>query len=277
MIQGTLCRVTAITSLTFALGACQAQVDPDYRGEPLATFHGTLITDQPAATGSVEPVLLWVLHDGTRSMLTASSVSVSGDFPATFTLTVYSPPPAEVLQSVPPGWTSAPSTRHTGWIAAIRSSADKNHITAADIRGVALEAEVAYFTENDEATNAMFGWPNRPGYHLRRKEGGDLNALIACEAGGVCSPPDPSLEGRFMFPIYQEVFSRCVQLVPDAIICGSARTEPACATIDWTQRQIDYETRNCDQYYQQYVPNPADLDMPLTIRLGTTFAEAFMY
>ena len=53
------------TLLTTGLMACSAQVEPDYRGEPLATVRGALVTGEQAAPSEVDAALVWVTGNET--------------------------------------------------------------------------------------------------------------------------------------------------------------------------------------------------------------------
>ena len=110
-------RLMTTGALSIALGACQGQADPQYKGEKLASISGTIESsstnlpstlvaglqwhwaspDNLALTVTYEGRCFTVVHAQPDDLLT--TVPVQGDFPSKFTLDVFSPPPADALDA----------------------------------------------------------------------------------------------------------------------------------------------------------------------------------
>lgn len=87
---------TSLLSLSLLAGAaCDAQVDSEYRGEPLATLSGEVVA--LASTSAVNASLVWSNFAQNGDTYLAAEAPVSGEFPAQFTLDVFLPPPTELL------------------------------------------------------------------------------------------------------------------------------------------------------------------------------------
>jgi hypothetical protein len=90
-------RFTCATLLLLGLPACGAQVPPDYRGEPLATLHGNIVSQLKGGVPDSDVALLWPdWSKGDASgtyHTTAVRVPVQTELPARFTLTLFEPPP----------------------------------------------------------------------------------------------------------------------------------------------------------------------------------------
>jgi hypothetical protein len=89
--------------LPLLLTACDAQVGSDYPGEVLVTLRGTIVNElDPAPAGPIDLLLVW--NNGTDSLSTVESypteTAVSVSFPATFTMSLFSPPPAISLNDL---------------------------------------------------------------------------------------------------------------------------------------------------------------------------------
>ncbi len=59
MLSASPSRPLALTLLGLGLAACGAQAAPTYRGEPLATLHGTVTSSNSALTPPVDAALVW--------------------------------------------------------------------------------------------------------------------------------------------------------------------------------------------------------------------------
>lgn len=90
-----------ILALLIACGAaCDAQVDADHRGSALAALSGTIRNTRTLPVGEAEVVALWYV-DGPVDRAVSDAVGVAGSFPSRFTLSVYEPPAADVLNDYP--------------------------------------------------------------------------------------------------------------------------------------------------------------------------------
>lgn len=78
-------------SLVVPLTACDALVDGDHRGTPLATLSGTVrnLRTQPVENAEVSAV--WSVY-GDGDTIEFETIAVDGGFPAAFTLSLYTPP-----------------------------------------------------------------------------------------------------------------------------------------------------------------------------------------
>jgi hypothetical protein len=193
-----------LAALPFA-AACSSQADTQYRGEPLATITGTV---QPQANvpppGPSNVALLWAedcygpnakpaecaprRHLGTH-------VPVQGQFPASFTLSVYTPPPDERMIDCGPGRIAV------AVIAVVKQEADTSNLQMSDIVGATIEFEVLYADRDIGSVrrgapcDGILPGPISAGYHLARKRSeSDMMALAqasdACweQCHGDCDP-----------------------------------------------------------------------------------------
>ena len=97
-----------------ALFSCDGQVDTDYRGEPMMTLAGKVVSSAMPLGSEVVPAFVFRRQEVTdwdyRSQLPAATQSnyfirgeVSGSFPNAFTMTVFDAPPASVLKPMVKG------------------------------------------------------------------------------------------------------------------------------------------------------------------------------
>jgi hypothetical protein len=87
-----------VLAMLAPLAACDSQVDSDHQGDALAKIGGSVRNTRslPIAEGS-EIVVVWQNSSGTPDLTGADSVEVQGSFPAQFTLSIYEPPAANLL------------------------------------------------------------------------------------------------------------------------------------------------------------------------------------
>ena len=79
-----------------SLTACDAQTDPSYGGEPLATVRGTItseLDDPPELVAS----LVWEVWTTQGDSAASAQVPVTGSFPAAFTMELLAPPADDML------------------------------------------------------------------------------------------------------------------------------------------------------------------------------------
>lgn len=154
-------------ALPVLLAACgDPQVGSDYHGESLLTIKGTIVNELgEAPAGPVDAVLVW--NNMTSEADTESfpvRTTVTGSFPAAFTLSVHEPPPAESLNDLTEiglvdtrvgiatieavGADSAGEDRQLG--------VDEHHVI------VYVESEM----DDDGAWSNIFGGPLAPGFHV---------------------------------------------------------------------------------------------------------------
>lgn len=184
-----------------ALAACSSQVDPEYRGEPLAVISGAVSADDVGVDGLV-PVLGWYnfgrsededTGDHTPALL--HEVQVAGEFPNRFTMRVYELPPAKALSPASHGEPRAAMAMifaadpDADWSEGFgnggsESEGDKRPEWLA---GAALNYMVLYLdgpTRPDGPAEALFGKPLAKGYHLvevRALTPEEQEARMACQ------------------------------------------------------------------------------------------------
>jgi hypothetical protein len=77
------------------LAGCSAQGTTDYQGDPLFTMTGRVELQLNAATPDLVPTLAFMAPEG--SEIRFIDAEVSGEFPASFRVDLYTPPPASVV------------------------------------------------------------------------------------------------------------------------------------------------------------------------------------
>ncbi len=87
--------------IPLALAACDSQMGPDYEGEALATITGSVHTTASSAPSDLEAFLVWNNSSGSPDTVTGQSVAVDGNFPSTFELNIFTPPPQTALNYFP--------------------------------------------------------------------------------------------------------------------------------------------------------------------------------
>ncbi|HTL36720.1 MAG TPA: hypothetical protein VL326_26480 [Kofleriaceae bacterium] len=88
----------AALPLLATLAACDSQVDSDHQGTPLAKLTGSVgNTRTLPVTSGAEVVAVWQKSSGSPDLTGVGSVEVEGSFPAQFTLSIYEPPDASLL------------------------------------------------------------------------------------------------------------------------------------------------------------------------------------
>jgi hypothetical protein len=178
-----------------ALAACSAQAGTSYPGEPLATLTGTVQTaseDQSPSPAPMDAALVWASVQFSPSEQLIQSVHwvgesapVSGQFPATFTLNVYQPPPDSALIACP----SSSAHIAVAFIVAVPAGTD---VTSADLAGASGEAydSMVLYLDSDEPSgwsclaNMGFTYAPTKGFHLMT----EVPNSIEARAVGACYP-----------------------------------------------------------------------------------------
>ena len=96
-------RLIGLSALGIAIAAsigCDARVGEDYRGEVLFRMKGSLVLEEGQLAPDSVPALAFPDFKGQGGMRILD-VEAHGEFPASFTIDVMSPPPAEVLVTYP--------------------------------------------------------------------------------------------------------------------------------------------------------------------------------
>ncbi|KYF83850.1 hypothetical protein BE18_41650 [Sorangium cellulosum] len=183
--------VSAAVASSFLLLACDAQVDPEYRGEPLATIQGAIVDEGGSTEGHLRTAILnynFLVDDFGHTDL----APVVGSFPAEFRIDLNVPPPAEVLNDFTRGGARPSESRFsTGYIAVLKEGLDPN-VDPASIAGLAEEYMLVYVeTDVQPGTQSerFLGGALSAGYHLMKwapMTEAELQAYDACKA-----TPDP--------------------------------------------------------------------------------------
>lgn len=86
-------------SLATVCAACGAQVDPEYKGEAIATVKGALNSQlsSPPANGEAEVSLVWQVTAGSPDYVVSEKVPVSLSMPATFAMSLFAAPQPRAL------------------------------------------------------------------------------------------------------------------------------------------------------------------------------------
>jgi hypothetical protein len=96
LLGGALCVLGAIP-----MSACDGQAQSDFPGDSLGTLQGTIRSEATLPPASSDVVLLWRTEsEPDVEVLSGHKVTVQGEFPASFTLDLYEPPPDETMHFV---------------------------------------------------------------------------------------------------------------------------------------------------------------------------------
>ncbi|WP_437925678.1 hypothetical protein WMF37_42600 [Sorangium sp. So ce291] len=188
-------QIRSILSLALPalLAACgDSQVGSDYPGEALLTVEGTIVNELDAApTGPVDAVLVWnSVTSDTENENFPVRTTVTGSFPASFTLSIHAPPPESALNDLSEG--GLVDTR-VG-IATLEAALSEDDAGEGSGLGVD-EHHVIVYVESDMDEDGFwsnfFGGPLAPGFHVMdvfpREPGGEVEAELqpafdACNA-----------------------------------------------------------------------------------------------
>jgi hypothetical protein len=138
--------------LVAALGACAAQVDPEYQGEPIATMRGTVVAPQALETDkAVSAAIVWTADtwfpDGVyKPKFIGTRFGVTGSFPARFTLDLYTAPSFEPESDY---------KMYVGYLAAVASNAPDSDIAARDILGIDTNHILLYFVNDTPSYESL--------------------------------------------------------------------------------------------------------------------------
>ncbi|WP_437775117.1 hypothetical protein [Sorangium sp. So ce1097] len=209
----------AVVASSFLLLACDAQVDPEYRGEPLATIQGAIVDEGGVDAGELYTAILnynFVINDFSHT----DSAPVIGSFPAEFRIDLNVPPPAEALNDFTLGGARPSESRFSvGYIAVLHEGTDPN-VDPGALAGIAEEYMLVY-VETDV----------QPGTESERFLGGALTA------GYHLMKWAPMTEAEL-----QQAREDCELRTP--------------------------EPGKCNDAHDRLVPNPAEFDSEVTIRIA---------
>jgi hypothetical protein len=165
-----------LVPLAGTLAACAAQVEEDYRGEPLAKLQGTVAAlEGDDEVGELSAAIIWIWPGVTTQIKkTSERVAIEGSFPANFTITLYEPPPPEAenvltldlcwkdegyaelaSEGCDDGILLPAGTRTGAWIgliAAIDADTPDGEIDFSDIVGLDTVHHIIYFDQDPPET-----------------------------------------------------------------------------------------------------------------------------
>jgi hypothetical protein len=96
---GRLCRAAALScaaGVSLAIGACDPQASPEFRGLSLLTVHGSVTIAEGHTQGELVPALAFANQD--TGEIEIVDVEVQGEFPSDFRLDVFEPPSGGALR-----------------------------------------------------------------------------------------------------------------------------------------------------------------------------------
>jgi hypothetical protein len=178
---------------------CDAQVDPSYTGEAMATIRGTTAgfgLDEVADSAAI----LWNANRGADVPSGPIAPAIlHAHLPASLSLIVLSPPPAEAFFAVD-GETARVAE---GYLHLLRPGAGAAP-TIVDFVGVALDVALVYIegtVEPDGLTAKYLGGVLTPGYHLVRwratAELSEAQAYFAARCAAESAAGDCGLRRRY--------------------------------------------------------------------------------
>jgi hypothetical protein len=189
----SFCFPAVVTACLAAVG-CSSQADTAYRGDPLAVFSGTVVTQSAAPPSTLYAALAWAdptfaPSPGSAELQSLNWVGqaapVVGQFPADFTLDVYQPPPDSALEScsggahlalgllvaldeAPVSGASVSSTVAGGaggiLVAYLDSDQTPGWICSPQTNGVSINPTKGYHLLQFEPNAQQFGGMNVPGF-----------------------------------------------------------------------------------------------------------------
>lgn len=188
----SLHRLSLATFATFAFASlaavgCESQADPAYLGEPIATVQGSVVNDG-SAVSAADVALLWALPQQNPDGLFGTGAAVSGQFPASFTLPIFTPPPEAALITAEE---TGGDKVGLALILAVEPGTTEGAITSfeqveANMLGMS-EDHVLVYIDHELEPNSLWegflGGRPSPGYHLMevvRKTPEEKEAIQAC-------------------------------------------------------------------------------------------------
>jgi hypothetical protein len=291
------------------LTACSAQVEPDYRGEPLATIRGALVTGEQAAPSEVDAALVWVSGAADDEGWPIARVHVRGEFPAQFSIEVFDAPPVLTIP-VQQGdeLVQMPDPTAIGVLAAIAPNSG-DRVSYDEILGVWLDGGVEYFQRGANGEPSDFVQseaerrkiPATQGYHLFRQTSDtqiEGNAF-RCQYRDLCTHdvdtgapgadlPDRSGWTRYDTDLqvlrdadyakcqqYLDHPATCTSYYPEAVTAEQQAENARCQELHaaWFERLSATPDEGCSPVPWQYVENPDGFSSPVSIQFGTTWLE----
>jgi hypothetical protein len=202
--------------LAASLPACAGVTGEDYKGTALATLGGVVTSDPGAPTRDIAAAVVWMPkrewfvanRDGTLSNMgdgaaMGTLVDVEGEFPASFQISIYEPPPAIAHND---SWDETSFFTAEGRVVAVdRALVVDNGDGTVDLRNALIGSsdqidgrfETTQFVLWYLSDDAREGWKpafKTKGYHLLQS-----NGQLTCQ----------------LFPSYEECVTVVTQSLPD--------------------------------------------------------------
>jgi len=179
-----------LVTLAVLAAGCDPQADASYKGEPLASLHGTVqVAEGQAVAPDVFTSIVWHDFADSDSAALSEPVAVEGSFPAEFALEVYEPPPSSVLYDVEDPDTQELTGKNIaiGYIAVLPPDTPDGDMQLVHEAALGIDNDhlLVYADQAvDEALlRGVFPGGLVPGYQLFRVTRPDLNAEAeACRA-----------------------------------------------------------------------------------------------
>ncbi|HEY6036632.1 MAG TPA: hypothetical protein VIV58_20285 [Kofleriaceae bacterium] len=140
---------TKLLLLLVPLAACASQVDSNHQGDVIATMHGSLTSARTSPLPSPEVSLVWLKPSEMSRISGAEHVEAQG-LVSQFTLSVYSPPPDDILES-----NAILENRPIGMGLVVVGSTTTDFTDETQWRGADLDHMLLYFPEAPPADSVL--------------------------------------------------------------------------------------------------------------------------
>jgi hypothetical protein len=140
---------------------CDVQAGPGYQGEPLFSIQGSVVNHAPTAVGYAEVMLGWAQRSD-MTPIPGTTVPVLGEFPASFTIELFTPPPDQAILT----WGPNAELMASAFINAFQTEEDGNvtYLGKVDMHTLIYLPEAV---AADSLLGIRYGGgPLTPGYHL---------------------------------------------------------------------------------------------------------------
>ena len=202
------------SSLAFAavaLAACSSQASPSYKGEALAQLHGSVQVDSATPVTPPAPLETALMWSGVAPYAfgkttvsrreVGTTVPVSGQFPASFTLEIYTPPPALAMFTCSESGASPGGMRvqvASANVEALLQGADTTDYDYSDLYGQVKDYIILYADADLPADNACEIGAVTKGYHLLHYAP-DPNAKLPDVCSTIHAPDDSTCRGPWPY------------------------------------------------------------------------------
>lgn len=91
---------TTIVVAALAAAGCDAQTTDDFPGDPLARIGGTVVNTSAVPAGGLEILVIWINEAASPEVFVGDRGSVETEFPSSFQLELFRPPPRDAMLPV---------------------------------------------------------------------------------------------------------------------------------------------------------------------------------